>query len=120
MLESAFADESEQLLQLRNLYDSSSAKSLQRIAGKFAFAHISANFSGEVICRKPREAHWARFHASHARSKSIFFANRPGNNFLKIHLHILEKVLGQIAAVKTDRFIRIVRIVVIPVEQRAR
>jgi len=65
------------------------------------------------------KTHWASLDSSHARSKRVFLAHGSGNDLLKIHAHIFEKMLGKIAAMKTNSLVGIIRVVVIPVEQSA-
>src|SRR5215469_15469194 len=96
MLESLAADESEQLLQLRNLRHSGTAKRLQWIVRKAAGSGVSAHDAAAIVGGEARVAHHARLHAAHAGAESIVFAHGASDDLLVIHAHILEEVLGQI------------------------
>src|SRR6267378_6226386 len=119
MFEPAFTDMPEKFLQLRNMHDAGAAKRLQRIVGEGSFADIAADLPCTIIRCYAGKAHRTGLNSSHARAKRVFLANRPGDDLLKIHAYILEEMLGKIAAVKTDGLVGIIRVVVIPVEQRA-
>src|SRR5947208_12296893 len=119
MFEPAFADVAEQLLQWTTMHDAGAAKGLERIVGKISFADVAANFSFTIVGRDADKTHRTGLDSAHAGAKSVFLADSTGDDLLKVHAHILEKVLGKIAAVKTDSFVGIVCVIVIPVEQRA-
>src|SRR5260370_23968334 len=108
MFEPAFADITQKFLQMRNMHDASAAKSLQRIVGKRTFADIAANLSLAIIRRNARKTHRAGLHSPHAFAKRIFLAYCPGNDPLEIHAHILEEMLGKIAAVETNGLVGVI------------
>src|ERR1035437_3835350 len=118
MLEAVLADVTQKPLQVRNLDDSSPAESVERIVGERALAGIAAHDAGRVIGREAGKTHRARLHAAHAGPKGILFPDSAGNDFLEIHAHVLKEVLGQVAAVKADRLVGIVSVVVVPIEYR--
>src|SRR5438046_2661444 len=85
---------------------------------KFPF-NIAADFPLAIVRGDTDKTHGTGFDSSHAGAKGIFLAHRSGDDFLEIHADVLEKMLGKIAAVKTNSLVRIVGVVVIPVEQGA-
>src|SRR5467141_2143209 len=119
MLETAFANIPEKLLQVRDVHDSGTAKGFERIVREGSFADIAADLSLAIVRRDAGKTHRTSLDPSHTRSKRVFLAHGSGDDLLKIHAHIFEKMLGKIAAVKTDGLVGIIRVVVIPVEQRA-
>src|SRR6266568_3798336 len=119
MFKTAFADITQKFLQMRNVQDAAAAKSLQRIVGELTFADIAADFPFAIIRRNAYKPHRAGLHSPYACAKRIFLAYCPGNDLLEIHAHILEEMLGKIAAVETNGLVGIIRVVVIPVQQRA-
>src|SRR5882762_8812181 len=119
MLEPAFADVAKKFLQMRYMHDTGAAKSFKRIVGEVSFADIAADFPLTIVRRNASKTHRAGLDSAHAGTKGVFLAYRSSDDLLKIHAHILEKMLGQIAAVKTNGLVGIIRVVVIPVEQRA-
>src|SRR5260370_19369369 len=119
MVEPEFGDITQKFLQMRNMHDAGAAKSLQRIVGERTFADIAADFSLAIIRRNAGKTHRAGLHSSYACAKRIFLAYCPGNDILEIHAHILDEMLGKIAAVETNGLVGVIRVVVIPVEQRA-
>src|SRR5208283_3587838 len=100
-------------------HHSGPAEGIQGIVGESAFADIAANPAGAIVGGKAREAHRARLHAADAGSEGVFAAHRPGDDFLEIHAHVLEEVLGKVAAMEADGLVGIVAVVVVPVEQGA-
>ncbi len=44
-------------------------------------------------------------------------SHRARNDFLEVHLHRAEKVLGEVGAMEADGLVRIVTVVIVPVEQ---
>src|SRR5205807_4141873 len=119
MFEPAFADVAEKLLQLRNMHDAGAAKGFERIVGKISFADVAANFSFTIVGRDADKTHRTGLDSAHAGAKGVFLADSTGDDLLKVHAHILEKMLGKIAAMETNGLVGIVRVIVIPVEQRA-
>ena len=102
MFETAFADIAKKPLQLRNVHDAGTAKSFQRIVGEISFTNIAADFSLAIVRGDTDKTHGTGFDSSHAGAKGIFLAHRSGDDFLEIHADVLEKMLGKIAAVKTN------------------
>src|SRR5690242_4948404 len=120
MFEPTFADVPEKLLQLRDMHNASTAEGFERIVGKISFADIAANSSFTIVGRDADKTHRTGLDSAHAGAKSVFLADGTGDDLLKIHADILEEMLGKIAAMETNGLVRIVRVIVIPVEQRAR
>src|SRR5437016_11859347 len=119
MFEPAFADVAEKLLQLRNMHDAGAAKGFERIVGKISFADVAANFSFTIVGRDADKTHRTGLDSAHAGAKGVFLADSTGDDLLKVHAHILEKVLGKIAAVKTDGLVWSTHVVGMTVEQHA-
>src|SRR6202451_3885568 len=119
MLKSVLANIVEKFLQMRNLHHAHSAKGIQSVAGKFTFPHITANPPRRVIGGEARVTHRSGLHAAYHGAECIFLAHGPGNDLLKIHWEVLEKMLRQIAAMETHSLVGIVAVIVIPVEQGA-
>src|SRR5712691_6661296 len=118
MFKTVLADVMEQLLHVRNFNHAGSAKRFQRIVGEAPTSNIAANLPRKIIGREAGEGHGAGLHATDARAKGVLFADGSSNDGLKIHLHILEEMLGKVAAVKTNRFVGIAAVIVVPVEER--
>src|SRR5437588_1181594 len=120
MFETSLANEAQQLLQFRDSNDACAPKGFKGILGESAFADIAGDFSFAVIGGKPREAHRAAFHASHASAKSVLLADRSSDDFLEVHADVLEEMFRQVAAVEAHRFVWIIGIIVVPIQQSAR
>lgn len=119
VFESIFTDVTKQLLQIRNLHHSGSAECFESIVGEFSFAHVAGNSSFTVIRGEAGETHRAALHPPYTRAERVVFADRARDDFLEVHAHIPEKVLWQVAAVEAHGFVRIIRVIIIPVEQSA-
>src|SRR6266850_3020512 len=118
VFKAVFADVVEQFLHVRNLDDPGSAKCFQRVVGEAPVSDIAAYLARKIVGGKTREGHGSGLHTPDARAKSVLFTDSSSNDGLEIHLHILEKMLGQVAAVKTNRFVGIAAVIVVPVEER--
>src|SRR6516225_6047816 len=110
VFEPAFANKAQQLLQPGNAHDTRPTESLERVIRKLALADVAAHLSLAIVGGKARETHRPALHAAHASPKGILLAHGSGNDFLKIHAHIFEKVLWQVAAVKAHCFVRIIAV----------
>src|SRR5215813_301814 len=102
MLKSVFANILEQFLKPRNFDYACAAKSFERIAREFPFAHIAANLAAQIIRRESRITHRSGLHATDNRAECVCFAHGARDDLLKIHLHGLKEVFRQVAAMKTD------------------
>ncbi len=94
-------------------------KVVSGIVGEFAFADVAVDGAFQVIGGEAGVAHGAGFHQALTGAVGVFAAHRAGDDLLEIHLHGLEEMLGQIAAVEADGLVGIVAVVVVPIEQRA-
>src|ERR1700722_1730856 len=108
MLESVLADVMQQLLQLRDLHHAYTAERIKGSTGERAFAYVSANHPGCVVGGEARKAHRPRFYAAHDCAERILLADRSGDDLLEVHAHVLEKMLGQVAAMEAHGLVRIV------------
>src|SRR4051794_26078463 len=106
------------MLQAWNFHHAGPAKCIERVHSERAVAYISANLSSQVVRRKTRVAHRSRFYATDACAVCIFLTDRARDYLLEVHFHISKKVLRQIAAMEADCFVRIVSVVIVPVEKR--
>src|SRR6185437_2548434 len=120
MLEAGLADETQQLLQARNLYYTSAAERRERIIGESSVTHVATNATAAIVGREARIRHWVCLHLSHDCAVRIFASHRTGYDRLIVHLHVFEESLRQVAAVETDGLVWILSVVVVPVQQRAR
>src|SRR5580704_6704267 len=111
MLEAVFADVAEQFLEMRDFYYAGAAESFEGIVGEGAFAYVAGNFSGEIVGGETRKTHGAAFDAANASAERVVLADGAGDDFLKVHADILEKMLGQVAAVEADGFVGIVGVI---------
>src|ERR1700704_600931 len=75
MLEAAFANEAQQLLQLGDADDAGTTKRFQGILGECAFADVAGDFSFAVVGGKSCVAHRAAFHTPHDGAKGVLFAD---------------------------------------------
>src|SRR6266576_5611904 len=105
MFEAAFTDITKKFLQLRNLHNAGAAKRFQRIVGKISFADIAADFPFTIVRRDANKTHSAGLDSPHAGAKGVFLPDGSGDDLLEVHAHILEKVLGKIAAMETNGLI---------------
>src|SRR5437588_4059747 len=120
VLEAVFADESQQLLHLWNLYDACATEGMQRIVCKRTLTDIAFDLSIQVGSRESRKAHGACLHGAVERSMGILLANRSGNDLLVIHLHaFVEDVFRQVRAVEADCVIWVITVVMVPMQQGA-
>src|SRR5690348_3119954 len=120
VLEPLLANVAQQMLHSRNFNDACAAEGFERIVRELPIPHIAAYFPGVIVGGKAGVAHGAGFHAAYAGAEGIFFPHGASDDRLKIHVHVGEEMLGQVAAVETDGLIRIATVVVIPIEQRTR
>src|SRR5947208_34967 len=107
MLETVLADISQQLLQSANPYYPGPAECVQRIIRELALTHVSVDPAGQIVGREAREAHGARLDLPHASPVRVFDSYSPRDNRLKVHLHLLEEMFGQVRTMEAHRFIRI-------------
>src|SRR5919204_341125 len=87
---------------------SCAAEGFKRVIGEFARAHVALDRAMAVVGGEAGEAHGTGFDAPHAGAVSVLFAHGAGDNGLEIHAHVLEEVLGQVAAMEADGLIRVV------------
>src|SRR5271168_860861 len=120
MFEAVFADVAEQFLEVRDFYYAGAAERFEGIVGEGALAYVAGNFSGAVVGGEARETHGTAFDAADAGAEGVVFADGAGDDFLKVHADILEKMFRQVAAVEADGLVGIVGVVVVPVEEGAR
>ena len=106
-------------MQFGDSNDARATKGFKGIFGESAFADVAGDFAFAVIGGKPGEAHRAAFHASHDGAEGILFANGSSDDLLEVHAEVLEKMFRQVAAVEAHGFVRIVGIVVVPIQQSA-
>src|ERR1051326_518679 len=119
MLETLLANIAQQFLKLGDAHNARAAEGLQRIIGNLAFADITANDPFAVARRETRETHRTRLHQPDAGPVGILLAHRAGDDLLKIHLHAAEEMLGKVAAVEADSLVRILAVIIVPIEQSA-
>src|SRR5579871_2114597 len=105
----------QQLLKLRNLSYACPAEGLQWIVSEAPSAGISAHNASAIVGGVTRKAHRARLHTANASAEGVQLAHCASNDFLVIHLHIFEEVLGQVGAMEANAFVRMVAIIVVPV-----
>src|SRR5258708_8062082 len=119
MLETVVTDVAQQFLQSWDFHDARTAERFERIIGEETVAGVATDFSMHIVRGKPRKAHGASLYAPHAGAKGVFFPYRARDDLLKMHLYFVEEMFGQVAAVETHGLVRIVSVVVVPVEQSA-
>src|SRR5713101_8402981 len=107
MLEAALADVAQQMLHARNLDYARAAESLERIVGKHSLAHVPADSALAIVGGKPRVAHGPSLHTAHTGAEGVFLPYGSCDDLLKVHAHVLEEVLWQIAAVEAYRLVGI-------------
>ena len=120
MLKPIAADVVKQVLQVGDPNNTIASKSGQRIVGKLTFSYIGSNNSVGIICAYPGEAKGARFDPTRDCSIGVFFSYSTGNNVLITHGGIFHEVPGEIAAVESYSFVKMIPIVVIPVHYGTR
>src|SRR5580704_2229269 len=119
MFEAVFADVAEQFLEMRDFYYAGAAESFEGIVSELALANISGDFACEVVGGETRETHRAALDAPYAGTESVVLADGAGDDFLKVHADVLEKMFRQVAAVEADGLVGIVRVIIVPVEEGA-
>src|SRR5271167_169668 len=115
VLEAVFADVAEEFLEMGDFYYAGAAEGFEGIVGEGAFAYVAGDFSGAIVGGEARETHGAAFDAADAGTEGVVFADGAGDDFLKVHADILEKMFRQVAAVEADGLVGIVGVVVVPV-----
>ena len=73
-----------------------------------------------IIGRESHKTHRRGSHTADASTLGVFLTDGARDDLLEIHAHLVKKVLRQVAAMEAHGFIRIVPVVVVPIEQRAR
>src|ERR1700722_6524863 len=119
MLETILANVAQQLLQAGNLHNAHATKCVQRIVGERAFADVTADHARRIVSREAGKAHRSGFYAADDGAECVLFADSACDDLLKIHADVLKKMLRQVAAMEADGFIRIVAVIIVPVEQGA-
>src|ERR1022692_2118513 len=117
VLEAFLAYVMQQLLHLRDLHHSGTAKRRQRIIGELSLTHISAQATRSVVRREAREAHGSSFYLSHTGTEGVLLTHGAGDDLLEVHFHVTKEVLRQIGAMEADSFVGIRSVVVVPVQQ---
>jgi len=121
MLEAVLADITQQFLHLWNLNHACPAEGMQRIVGKRTLTDIARDLPGKVVGGEASEAHCSSLYCSIQCAVRILFANGSGDDLLEVHFHaLIEEVFRQIRAVKAHRLVRVVPVVVVPIQQSAR
>src|SRR5271154_5765396 len=119
VLESVFADVTKEFLHPRDLHDSRTAKSFQRVVREVTSTGVTANSAGAVVGGKACVAHGAGLNATNTSPESIVLSDGTGNDFLEVHFDVTEEMLGQVAAVEADGFVGIATVVIVPIQQGA-
>src|SRR5271154_1097315 len=117
VLESVFADVTKEFLHPRDLHDSRTAKSFQRVVREVTNADVAADSAGAVVGGKACVAHGAGLNATNTSPESIVLSDGTGNDFLEVHFDVTEEMLGQVAAVEADVFVGIATVVIVPIQQ---
>src|SRR6202020_1893886 len=108
VLKAVLADVPQQLLHLRNLDDTGTAKCMQRIVGESALADITGDLTRKVVGRETREAHRPGLYRAVQRSMRIILADGPRDDLLEIHLNaLIEEMLRQVGAVEAYSLVRV-------------
>src|SRR4051794_40578886 len=100
MFKTLFADVVQQPLHLGNLDHTGAAERVQTIIGEAALTDIAAHSTRSVVGRETREAHLFRLNQPNTGAKGILLANGAGDDFLEVHFHRTEEVLGKVRAMK--------------------
>ena len=95
------------------------AETLGSVVRRFALADVSAHATVQVVGRGAAERDGASLQFAHDRAKRILLAHRPGDDLLEVHFEIFEEILGQVRAVEDHTLIRIVAVVVVPIDDGA-
>jgi len=115
MFESIFADVTQQLLHMLNLNDAGASEGVQWILCEAPLSNITPHSARGIVSRETRKCHFFRLYEANASAKCVFLPYGPGDDFLEIHLHRAEEMLGQIRAVEAHGFVGVSSIIVIPI-----
>src|SRR5260370_31584933 len=103
---------------LRYLYTAAPANCFRSMSREGTAANIAANLPAKIIGGETGEGHESGFHAADASAEGVLLAYGSSNDGLKIHLHIFEEMLWQVAAMKANCLVWITAVIVVPVEER--
>ena len=120
VLKAGLTDILHERLQVRDFHNAVAAKSFEFVVCEFALAGINTYDTGWVIGGGSAKSGFIRSNPADYCTICIFFTNRTSDDFLVIHLCALEKRFWQIAAMEKYTFIRIIAIIVVPIQQRTR
>src|ERR1700761_8857293 len=116
MLESLPANISHQALEVPDFHHRTAAKSIQRIIHKLPVTDITANHSMTVIRGNSGIAEGTLGSPAGHSSIGVLGAKR-GRQYLRVcHLHLAEKAFCPIAAMKHHTLIRVVAVVIVPID----
>src|SRR6266702_1479082 len=96
------------------------SKGIQWIIGKFSLAYISSNLTVEIVGADSAEGQRPLACATLHRAKCVLLSESRSKDMSGGDPHLRQKVFCPVAAMKQNAFLRIVTVVVIPVDQRAR
>src|SRR5215475_5281758 len=112
VLKAVLADVMQQALQVGNAHYPGAPKGVERIVRKFALADVAPDLPLAVVRREAGERHRSSLHQTLARPIRVFAAYGPGNDLLEFHPRRFEEMLRQVAAMETDRFVRVFAVIV--------
>ena len=116
MLKTLAANIAHQSLQILDFHHRPAAESIQRIIHKLPVAHIAANDSMAVIRGDSRIAKGTLRSPPGYGSVGILRAQSGGKYFRVGHLHLTKKAFCPIAAMEHHALIRVIAVVVIPID----
>src|SRR6185437_9494349 len=120
VFESIAADASHELLQAGHPHDSPGSKGIERIVSKLSLSDIGSDHACSVIRADSAECDGPGRRAPLERADSILFTENGPKNGCRSNPNVRKEVFRPVAAMEEHAPIRIIAIVIIPIDEGAR
>jgi len=120
MLETTAADEAHQSLQIRHFDDGAIAESLDRIVRELAFADVGGDAAVAIVGGDATERDRPAGCAAGKRAPGVLLTERGAEDRRRADLDVRQKRLRPVPAVEEHALVRVVAVVVVPVDERTR
>src|ERR1700730_8678868 len=108
-----------ELLETGNFDYGSTAERIQRIIDEFTIADIGTDYTIAVIGGNSGITKGTSRSTAGDCAIGVFCSQRSRQNFGICHLDVREKTLGPVTTVKQDTLVRVIAVVVVPIDQSA-
>ena len=120
MLESVAADEPHQFLQLGNVHDGTGAECRKRIVGETSLSDVRPDAAVVIVGRNTPESDRPLRRTTGEGAIRVLLAERRAQDRSRGDGDIRQERLCPVAAVEEDALVRVVAVIVVPIDERAR